>query len=207
MWETRYQNLDEKYRALEIKHRQMMTSDNVQRKGLVKENYDLKQTILSLEKEQNTNFSKLSELESKFTEEKKIFEMKADTLNKLFLVKDNENNSLYDMISELKTQLKEKESRQLKMDHQIEEVKLAKETLTEEVFNLKQESSQVYEPKLADTAFNIHLEELKKDLKRQKEFLNLIKEVLIVRRQPTEEKLKVLTQMFLKPEPMEANNN
>jgi chromosome segregation ATPase len=207
LWKARYQNIDEKYRALEIKYQQMLTAENVQQKDLVKENYDLKQTIISLEKEQNTNLHKLSELESKFTEEKKIFEMKTDTLNKLFLVKENENNSLYEMISELKTQLKEKESRQLKMEHQIEEVKLAKETLTEEVFNLKQESSQVYEPKLADIAFNLHLEELKKDLKRQNEFLNLIKEVLIVRRQPTEEKLKVLTQMFMKPEPMEANNN
>jgi hypothetical protein len=207
LWKTRYQTLDEKYRALEIKHQQILTADNVLQKGLVKENFNLKQTLKSLEKEQNNSFNKLSEMESKFTEEKKIFEMKTDTLNKLFLVKENENNSLYDMISKLKTQLKEKESRQLKMEHQIEEVKLAKETLTEEVFDLKQESSQVYEPKLADIAFNLHLEELKKDLKRQNEFLNLIKEVLIVRRQPTEEKLKVLTQMFMKPEPMEANNN
>jgi hypothetical protein len=86
------------------------------------------------------------------------------------------------------------------------EERVKRETLEDEVTNLKNEC-QTFEPWLAELHFSFYQKEekLKKDLETKDKVLNLIEEVLIVWRKPTEEKLNFLTNIFIKEEVMEAD--
>jgi len=194
MMKTKELNTNNEKANLEIllsKEKRLLSEEKETLVKVLAENVKLKEMIRTNELNNNNEINK----------EKRSLTEEKETLGKV----QAENVKLKEMRTSPKTPKDADLTNEVaSLEIVLCEERVKRETLEDEVTNLKNEC-QTFEPWLADLHFSFYQKEekLKKDLETKEHVLNLIEEVLIVWRKPTEEKLKFLTNIFIKEEAME----